>query len=554
MTVEFKDDAIASKTADVIQTSSPITKKPQPSPTLLVVPPNHQLRRPSIESAFSGSDISELSFGSTELDGVHHEGLLRTLSNASERVVGIPPPSKWRARLRDFWIANYGAFLVLVSQFFGSMMNIATRLLETPGPHGAPMHPFQILLVRQSITVVLTYAYVLSTKSVPHFPLGPPGAIRWLLVARGIGGFFGVCGMYFSLQYLPISEATVLTFLVPVGACYAFSIFIAGETFSRQQQLASFISLIGVVFIARPVSLFSQGGTPPAASPDMDVTLPINATAPTHDETTIQPTPAQHLQAVALSLMGVCGAILALSAIRAIGTRAHALLSVNYFAVWCVIASSFALAVIPGVDFRLPANSIEWGWLLTLGACGFIMQFLLTQGMAYGGPSEPNKSRAQLDVEMQDRGETPPRRESGSGSGQVQPTKSKQIKGSGAKATSMLYTQMLFALISDKMIFGITPGVWSWIGSGFILTGAVWVAADGSKKTGTAAVGNAVEVAPARGMMITSKHGDLAHEEQMGLLAGADTNADVDLNGEGAGLDHIDQSGSSSVSTSSRSR
>lgn len=527
-----KDVEVTTTTQSCLSLTNGTTKVEQKSPSLLAVPSNHQIRRSSIESAFSGSDISELSFGSNELNGQHHEGLVRTLSNVSSTVVGFAPPSKWRARLHDFWISNYGAFLVFVSQFFGSMMNIATRTLEIPGPHGAPMHPFQILFVRQFITVILTYCYVLWSRSVPEFPLGPPGKIRLLLAARGLGGFFGVCGMYFSLQYLPISEATVLTFLVPVGACYAFSLFIAGETFSRKQQLASFISLAGVVFIARPVSLFSQASSAasPADSPDTVVgTPPGNATSQAQEQDGIHTTPAQHVQAVALSLMGVCGAILALSAIRAIGTRAHALLSVNYFAVWCVVASGFAMLVIPGVDFRLPANGTEWGWLFTLGACGFIMQFLLTLGMAYGGPSGPAKHPAQsatIDVEMQDQER---RRSASVESTLASHPQNKQIKGSGAKATSMLYTQMLFALISDKVIFGVTLDFWSWVGSGFILFGAVWVAADGGGGKKSEAVSNAVEASGIRGVSVL-KDGNGPSEEAVGLLQEVDE--------EGALTDH----------------
>ncbi len=45
-----------------------------------------------------------------------------------------------------------------------------------------------------------------------------------------------------------------------------------------------------------------------------------------------------------------------------------------------------------------------------------------------------------------------------------------------SRATNMSYTQMLFALGFDKLIFGHTPGVWSIIGSSLILGSAVVVA------------------------------------------------------------------------------
>ena len=45
-----------------------------------------------------------------------------------------------------------------------------------------------------SVTVLMCCAYMWYTQ-VPHFPFGDP-RVRVLLLARGIGGFFGVYGMY----------------------------------------------------------------------------------------------------------------------------------------------------------------------------------------------------------------------------------------------------------------------------------------------------------------------------------------------------------------------
>lgn len=44
------------------------------------------------------------------------------------------------------------------------------------------------------------------------------------------------------------------------------------------------------------------------------------------------------------------------------------------------------------------------------------------------------------------------------------------------RATNMVYTNMLFALAFDRWIFDIIPGVWSLVGCGLILGGAIWVA------------------------------------------------------------------------------
>lgn len=54
-----------------------------------------------------------------------------------------------------------------------------------------------------------------------------------------------------------------------------------------------------------------------------------------------------------------------------------------------------------------------------------------------------------------------------------------------SRATNMLYTQMLFAVGFDKVIFGTTPALLSIIGSSLILGSAIYVAVH--KETGKVA-------------------------------------------------------------------
>ena len=45
-----------------------------------------------------------------------------------------------------------------------------------------------------------------------------------------------------------------------------------------------------------------------------------------------------------------------------------------------------------------------------------------------------------------------------------------------SKATSMLYTGILFALGFDWVIWGVLPGMWSWIGGSIIVASTLWSA------------------------------------------------------------------------------
>lgn len=364
------------------------------------------------------------------LDALSDDGRsLRTTSRASHirRSHSPIPPLSWTATAQTFWARNRGLLLVSLSQLFGALMNVLTRSLEL---EGSGMDPFQILFARMGITMLCCIFYMW-WASVPYFPFGQKG-VRKLLVARGLSGFFGIFGMYYSLQYLPIADATVITFLAP-GVAAAGCWILLGEPFTRKEMFATLASLMGVVLIARPTSFFDMGDAVVVVSQQEGA--PANATG-NHDLNLPNPTPGERLGAIGVALVGVLGAAGAYTTIRWIGKRAHPLISVNYFATWCTIVSFTVLTVstfIPssGRSFKLPNGLRQWAMLFGLGTCGFIMQFMLTAGLSH------EKSN---------------------------------------RANNMVYTQMLFALLFDRWFFGTVPTGWSLIGSALILGSAVYVA------------------------------------------------------------------------------
>src|ERR1700761_2736098 len=220
------------------------------------------------------------------------------------------------------------------------------------------------------ITVILASTYM-AVQKIRDFPLGAK-EVRPLLIARGFGGFFGVFGMYYSLMYLPLADATVITFLSPVIAC-AVCAYILKEPFTRMEQIAAVLSMLGVVLIARPTAIFSYF-QPADPQPDNttiseslgNITLPSSTSSL---ERTV--TPHQKVMAVAVAMVGVLGGATVITTLRWIGKRAHPLITVNYFAAWVVIVSGVFSAAIPSIGFATPTNFKEWGYLFALGLCGF---------------------------------------------------------------------------------------------------------------------------------------------------------------------------------------
>lgn len=299
----------------------------------------------------------------------------------------------------------------------------------------------------------------------PHLAL-PHFAVPLTEVNISVGINADVANRW-SMMYLPLAEATVITFLAPVLAGYICHL-ILKDPFTQREQLGALVALIGVVLIARPDSLFGASDShPEAAAPK----APGNGTTVSSARDGDEPTPAERLMGIGTAMIGVLGASGAYTFIRWIGKRAHPLISVTYFSIWCTIVSTAALLLAPifdigqpAIHFGLPASAYQWALLLSLGLCGFIMQFMLTSGI---GGEKSNR------------------------------------------ATAMVYTHMLFAAAFDRWIFGHQMGIYSVVGCGLIIGSALWVVL--SKKQPEKKCEADIETSPVEteeGVPMLGTHGD----------------------------------------------
>ncbi|CAM1502321.1 Fc.00g043050.m01.CDS01 [Cosmosporella sp. VM-42] len=329
---------------------------------------------------------------------------------------GVQQQDTWR-KCKNFYERNFGLFLVLMAQVFGSLMTMSTRLLETS--FDTKFHALQIIFVRMSATSVFALLYMWYQK-VPGAPFGDR-SIRGLLVLRGMAGFIGLFGAYYSLSYLNISDATVISFLTPILT--AFLCFVAlREPFTVKEGLAGIIALAGVLLIARPTFLFP--GRDIEGTSTLLTDTPQDGLVPT-----VPVTPAERSIAVLSAMLGAFGAATAYSTIRVIGKRAHSLVSVNYFAMLATIGSCLTIVIHPKLQFQLPRGALQWTLLTAIGLTGFMLQFLLTEGLQ---------------------------------------------REKGGRATNLIYTQLVFALILERIVWGTTPSQWSLAGGILIIGAAIW--------------------------------------------------------------------------------
>ena len=215
-----------------------------------------------------------------------------------------------------------------------------------------------------------------------------------------------------------MTEAIIIIFIIPILTGYASSLFL-GEQFSKKQFLAGVICFLGIIVVADPLGLSSKSLTP-SETPD-----PHNSVLGT------EVTPFQRFSAIALGLLADFAAAGAYTFIRLIGNKTHTLISVNYYAIFTTILSAFILVlpVFPDVSFRLPYVAREWILLAGIGVFGFLLQFLMTAALVIDGSS---------------------------------------------RTTNMMYSQIVFALTLDWVIWGAVPTWTGWVGGAVVVSSVIW--------------------------------------------------------------------------------
>ncbi|KAM0294450.1 hypothetical protein ACHAPM_011259 [Fusarium culmorum] len=212
-----------------------------------------------------------------------------------------------------------------------------------------------------------------------------------------------------------------------VGLFYVLlaQLFASIEPFTLNEALAGLIAFTGVLFVARPAFIFPQNDSFLTGSSS------DNESAAKGILSAVKATPHERTIAICCSIFGSIAAATAYSTIRVIGKRAHSLVSVNYFAVLATISSFLIITIHPDLQFEAPKSLAEWAILLSIGVSGFLFQVLLTEGLQ---------------------------------------------REKAGRATNLIYVQLVYAVIIDRVIWGTVPPPASFIGSALIIGSAIWVA------------------------------------------------------------------------------
>ncbi|WP_146344147.1 DMT family transporter [Falsiphaeobacter marinintestinus] len=136
------------------------------------------------------------------------------------------------------------AAMIFVATAFiaGSTLFAKTLGTDTFGP---PLHPLQVSHGR-FVFAFLGFASVALVVR-PAF-----GKIHWRLhLGRTTAGWLGVTLMFASVTFIPMADATALSFMNPVFAMM-LAIPLLGETVGRVRWSAAMIAMVGALILLRP--------------------------------------------------------------------------------------------------------------------------------------------------------------------------------------------------------------------------------------------------------------------------------------------------------------
>ena len=134
--------------------------------------------------------------------------------------------------------------LTLFASGFVAGTTLLAKAIGT-GALGEPLHPLQISHGRFLFAFLAIGVAMLATRRRIEKPALATHAARSLL------GWGGVTLMFAAAAFIPLADATAISFLNPVFGMF-FAILFLGETVGRVRWTAAAIALIGMMILLRP--------------------------------------------------------------------------------------------------------------------------------------------------------------------------------------------------------------------------------------------------------------------------------------------------------------
>ncbi|KAF9353178.1 hypothetical protein BGX26_009031 [Mortierella sp. AD094] len=299
---------------------------------------------------------------------LHHSGAPASGSSNSNAPYTTEQHQSHSASAHQRHQETRGLIYMTLSALFFSFMSLLVSLTAKSLPS------FEIVLFRGIIQTILG---LIACRYLNVSPWGKKG-YRFLLFVRGLAGSIGLGFFFFALSIMPLADATVIFFLGPVFTAILGRI-VLKEPFGPLDALASTVSMIGVVLVAKPSVLFPPKSvlspSPPASGSPMSSVMMMLLQREQGDE--------DHRRILG-AMSALCGAMCAAVAyvtVRKIGKQgAHSMQHVTYFGFISCLVSIIGLYTLQG-GYVAPQGTWMWAGVTSVGVSSFFGQILINSGL-----------------------------------------------------------------------------------------------------------------------------------------------------------------------------
>lgn len=273
----------------------------------------------------------------------------------------LPPPTKENdgkpkeQKKRKFSVFK-GLFLAMISGIFYSIAAVVVKKMQN-------MHTGQLAVYR--FIAILVFSLPSAVKSQENI-FGPKD-LRFLLVLRGIFGATNLFLNFMAFRYLPLGEAAVIIFSVPVFVTVAARIFLK-EPCGIFQSVTVLLTVIGIILTTKiPLKLASNS---------------VSYTS-------------ESLYGIVASIASLLFSTLRFIVIRKVKSVHHSIIMFNNG--WVALLESLILTAIVG-NFRLHDCGYEGLFIIVLGLVSYIGQTLLTMSLQCEMAGPVSTMRAAADI------------------------------------------------------------------------------------------------------------------------------------------------------------
>ena len=180
---------------------------------------------------------------------------------------------------RSCTIPHLGIIMAVLSSFCFSVCSLIVKQMKD-------MNPIELAMYRFA-GILLPTLPILFYKNLNPFPKGK----RMMLVLRAVLGCTSLMSQFYAIRYMPLADASVIIFSVPVFVAVFARIFLK-EHFGLFHCVTIFCTLIGCTLIAKPPVLFGYLGDDYSSNisfTEQNLTEISNATIREEEELNVDP-------------------------------------------------------------------------------------------------------------------------------------------------------------------------------------------------------------------------------------------------------------------------